>query len=224
MPPRESAAARALAPTSFDALPQPVALRILVSLPADARLLAAGVCRAWRAILAERSLWTRLDLSDARSDMPNPRRLLLLRAAAARAGGQLEVLHMFSSRDFSLRELRPVLQENAGTLCELYLSLDNTLSSQVVEWLLRDAPGLRLLEASMYCGLRTLPALRKEPPFGPLRLKCGNFVRGGGVQQAAQLSWQIVVDCTRAHPPAGDARVFAVSRVAGGAGGERRSA
>jgi hypothetical protein len=91
MPPQTRAAARrVVSPTPLDALPLALALRIFSLLPADARLLAAAVCRSWRAMLAERSLWTRLDLSEASGvDNPTP---LLLRAAAARAGGQLESL------------------------------------------------------------------------------------------------------------------------------------
>jgi hypothetical protein len=88
-----SAAADAVALTSFDALPLPLVLRILASLPADSRLLAAAVCRSWREMLADRSLWTRLDLSPASGVVHWPRKALLL-AAAARAGGKLEALTM----------------------------------------------------------------------------------------------------------------------------------
>ena len=94
MPPQTRAAARrVVAPTPLDALPPAVALRILASLPADARLLAAAVCRSWRAMLADPALWTRLDLSKA-SGVANPRSRALLRAAVARAGGQLEALRV----------------------------------------------------------------------------------------------------------------------------------
>jgi hypothetical protein len=89
MPPQTRAAARSVA-TTFRALPLPLALRIFALLPSDARLLAAAVCYSWRAMLAERSLWTRLDLADG-GGVASPNNELL-RAAAARAGGQLEFL------------------------------------------------------------------------------------------------------------------------------------
>jgi hypothetical protein len=77
-------AAPALAP-----LPYALVLHILSLLPVDTRLRCAEVCRSWRAALEERSLWIRLDLS---ASGVSPKRAVtdeLLRAAAARAHGEL---------------------------------------------------------------------------------------------------------------------------------------
>ena len=42
-----------------------VPTQICLLLPVDSRLACAAVCRPWRAALAERCLWTHLDLSPA---------------------------------------------------------------------------------------------------------------------------------------------------------------
>ena len=78
MPPQTHAAALApVAPLTFDELPAALALRIFALLPADARLLSAAVSRRWRALLAERALWARLDLSVlSRRGVTNPRQTL----------------------------------------------------------------------------------------------------------------------------------------------------
>jgi hypothetical protein len=48
---------------TFASLPLPLAHRIFVALPPDARGRASCVCRAWRDVLAELALWMRLDMS-----------------------------------------------------------------------------------------------------------------------------------------------------------------
>jgi hypothetical protein len=171
-----------VAPTTLDALPLPLLLRVLTQLPADAKLLAAAVCRSWRALLAERALWTRLDLSMASgvsvtrkaSGVANPRSRsdALLRAAAARAGGQLESLCVTMHFHRPHAELQAVLTENAGTLRELVLRMDDPTVSDIpptaatVKALLRAAPGLLVLEAGVYCaGEDMLRVLHKAPPF-----------------------------------------------------------
>ena len=170
MPPRTRAAARS-AEATFHSLPQPLALRIFALLPVDARLRAAAVCRAWRAVLAERSLWTRLDLADG-SGVARPSRALL-RAAASRAGGQLEFLRLHASlleRDVLLA----VLAESAETMRELKLVdsqwlTEDSLDQQRLGQLLNAAPRLRLLEAALRTGRAdALAVLRKEQPFGPV--------------------------------------------------------
>ena len=47
----------------FSLLPLPVQHCIWLLLPVNTRLLCSGVCRAWRAGLADTSLWSHLDLS-----------------------------------------------------------------------------------------------------------------------------------------------------------------
>ena len=49
----------------FDALPEPVLRVLFLALPVDERARAACVCRAWRAFLADVSLWQVLDLTPA---------------------------------------------------------------------------------------------------------------------------------------------------------------
>ncbi len=158
------------APLTFDALPLALALRVFSLLPVDARLRAAAVCRSWRAMLAERSLWTRLDLTQA-SGVRRPK--LFLRAAAARAGGQLEVLCApvsWSDRPWLHAELMCVLSANATTMQELFLGTAYWLVNRLAE-VLRAAPGLRRLEAGVACGAAdVLRVLRREPPFGALRV------------------------------------------------------
>ena len=168
MPPRTRSTA-----ATFHSLPLPLALRIFALLPVDARLLAVAVCRAWRAMLAERSLWTRLDLAEASSvAYPNN---ALLRAAAARARGQLEFLRTTMVQGDCIKELLVVVAENAGTLRELKLVRTEgmfclfSMDAATVAELLRAAPALRLFETSVhFVDADSLPVLRKEPPFGPL--------------------------------------------------------
>ena len=63
---RVGAVARRIGPdaATLASLPLPVAHRIFLELLVDVRGRAACVCRAWRDVLADPSLWTRLDMSD----------------------------------------------------------------------------------------------------------------------------------------------------------------
>ena len=164
-----------------DALPPAAVREILLRLPADQRARAACVCRRWREVVADPALWTVLDLRRA-SGMTvrlTPERLL---AAAARAQGRLEVLSVTKSVEL-FPSLLAVVTANAGTLREL-----RTLSCGAYDWwegqgevvrgvdelqaLLPAAPALQLLEASVTCPFALAPRLlRREPPFGPLRLE-----------------------------------------------------
>ena len=78
----------------MDTLPPLVLTRILSALPVDSRARAACVSRAWRAALADPSLWTVLDLSPAGGVAAEKATPALLLAAAARAAGQLRVLDL----------------------------------------------------------------------------------------------------------------------------------
>jgi hypothetical protein len=57
--------AAAASRTTLCALPLALLQSVLARLPVDARARACVVWRDWNAALAERSLWTRLDLSSA---------------------------------------------------------------------------------------------------------------------------------------------------------------
>jgi hypothetical protein len=100
MPPwraTRSAAAAERATSALAPLPLPLVLYIFSLLPVDSRLRCLEVCRGWRAVFSERSLWTRLDLTAASGvTVPHDDRPLsaLLRCAAARAGGGLCSLHV----------------------------------------------------------------------------------------------------------------------------------
>jgi hypothetical protein len=101
MPPRRStrvADAAERATSALSPLPLSVVLHIFSLLPVDCRLRCLEVCRGWRHMLLERSLWTRLDLSTTSGVRASVWVLdALLRCAAARAGGGLQSLHVNKS-------------------------------------------------------------------------------------------------------------------------------
>ena len=76
----------------FGALPEPAWRVIMLALPVDDRARAACVCRAWRAFLADVSLWQVLDVSRAGGVLAERVTENLVRGAAARAGGRLREL------------------------------------------------------------------------------------------------------------------------------------
>ncbi len=66
MPPRRSARVAEAAErqcTALAPLPHALVLLIFSLVPVDQRLRCLEVCKGWRAVLLERSLWTCLDLS-----------------------------------------------------------------------------------------------------------------------------------------------------------------
>ena len=106
-------ACSALAP-----LPHALVLLIFSLLPVDQRLRCLEVCKGWYATLHERSLWLRLDLS-ATAGLARPATQALLRAAAARAGGQLQALDLTDCEAITHEALLAVARANADTLTEL---------------------------------------------------------------------------------------------------------
>jgi hypothetical protein len=130
MPPRRSARVAAVVDRETSALsplPLSVVLHIFSLLPVDCRLRCAEVCRGWRSVLLERSLWTRLDLSDTVSLVREGGDALgaldeLLRCAAARAGGGLHTLQVDTHR-VSHTALLEVLAANASALRELHANV-----------------------------------------------------------------------------------------------------
>jgi hypothetical protein len=121
MPPRRSARvaeAAERACTALAPLPHALVLLIFSLLPVDQRLRCLEVCKGWYATLNERSLWTRLDLS-ATAGLARPATDALLRAAAARAGGQLQTLDLTDSEAITQDALLAVARANADTLTEL---------------------------------------------------------------------------------------------------------
>ena len=162
--------------TSSDAatlasLPLPLAHRIFLALPVDARGRACCVCRAWRDVLADPSLWTRLDMSDV--DVEWQRFAAMLQGAAGRARGGLSNLDL-SQRHVELEMLLPVLTANAGSLRELHLKcLGSSVFSVTPEAVVVAAPLLQVLTVEeVSCKWEEAPRLlRAEPPFAALQMR-----------------------------------------------------
>jgi hypothetical protein len=155
------------------ALPRALALLVFARLPVHVRARCALVCRAWRDAVAERSLWTRLDLSYT-SSMPRARMTPeFLHGAAARAGGALQALVLpvilgdAYGPDINDQALLAVLAANAE-LREL--THPNSLSCAQIEAVLRAAPQLRVFNTRPSCSAPDAAhILGNEPPFGVLR-------------------------------------------------------
>ena len=178
---------------TFASLPLPLACRVFLALPPDARGRACCVCRAWRDALAAPALWTRLDLSTMRVRCWQ-RFLTVLFGAATRAQGQLCVLDL-SQQQVSREVLLLVL--TAGSLRELHLhNLDaghgENLMSPTVEQVAAAAPLLQVLTAEdvgcMWEGASRV--LRAEPPFALLQTRhtlrvqfCAEDVLRGGMDR-----------------------------------------
>jgi hypothetical protein len=167
-------AAPALAP-----LPHALVLFIFSLVPVDQRLRCLEVCKGWYATLNERSLWLRLDLS-ATAGLARRATKALLRAAAARAAGQLQALHLTDSDIITHEALMPVLRANADTLTEL--RMEGCLRDRYgdahafvgqVEAVLGAAPRLRLLAADVDCNgaAEAHWLLRNEGAFAALRVR-----------------------------------------------------
>jgi hypothetical protein len=156
----------------FAALPHALALAVCALLPVDQRLRCSEVCRGWRALLSDASLWLRLDLSAASGVARSSD--ALLRAAAVRAAGGLQALDLTGCSRVSFGALSTVAAENSAALVELRIAaLRDTwpealaLSIQQLQQLLEAAPQLRVLEADARChGVEEARRLlRNEAPF-----------------------------------------------------------
>jgi hypothetical protein len=161
---------------AFSALPHVLLLAILALLPADARLLCAAVCRAWRAAVKERSLWLVLDLTPASGVVARPMTPLRLRRYAALAGGQLQSLDVLYDGHVWVPELLAVVARNAATLTSLVLHNDNDqfiIETEQMGEVCRAGPQLLTFRvACAGCSAEEARSLlRNEPPFGPLRLQ-----------------------------------------------------
>jgi hypothetical protein len=171
----EAAASR----TTLSALPLALLQSVLARLPVDARARACLVCRAWNAALAERSLWARLDLSPA-SGVAVAVTEAVLRAAAARAGGQLEELDLSEQMHVPYRAVSAVVTASGATLRSLGWCHNPSRNAEEraaldivrVEALLRAAPQLRVFDVDVRCHTvaEASRLLRNEPPFVPLRM------------------------------------------------------
>ena len=100
---------------TFASLPLPLVQRIFLALPPDSRGRACCVCRAWRDVLADPALWTRLDMSFI------DHKHHYFTVLHGRARNQLSQLDVSRYR-YGLQELLlPLLTANAGSLRELHL-------------------------------------------------------------------------------------------------------
>ena len=157
---------------TFASLPVPLEHRIFLALPPDARGRSSCVCRAWRKILRDPSLWTRLDMSSVRVQLF----YAVLRGAALRAGNKLLELDL-SQQHVKRDRTLPLLNPYAGTLRELRVhtlvhSLDNN-DSPTVEAVVAAAPLLQVLTAEYVCCVwQDAPRLLcAEPPFALLQMR-----------------------------------------------------
>ena len=165
---------------TFASLPLPLACRVFLALPPDARGRASCVCRAWRNALADPALWTRLDMSfrvapDWETEDDRNRFFAALHGAAGRALGQLAELNL-SQHGVPREALLQVLTAYASSLRELHLhKIDKAhygLPSDC-EAVMAAAPLLQVLTAeATYCSWQDAPRMiRGEPPFAPLRMR-----------------------------------------------------
>jgi hypothetical protein len=161
---------------AFSSLPHVLLLHVFAALPADARLRCAEVCRGWRSALAERSLWTRLNLSTS-SGVAHRVTDALLRAAAAKAVGALAALDVSGCEQLTHEAMLAVFTANASSLRELdshkCLFHGFLLHPAHIETLLRAAPRMHIMVADMY-GVafpEVLSCLRNEGVFAPLQLR-----------------------------------------------------
>jgi hypothetical protein len=164
----------------FDLLVPLVVRAILLLLPADQRARCACVCRSWRVAVADPELWAALDLSEPTSGLTCTFGEAALLAATRRARGRLEALNL-AGRPAVWPGLRTVALENAAALRELrglVVSEHRAVSYPLPDFrslastLARRAPALQALEAGLMTTCSAArPLLRKQPPFGALRLR-----------------------------------------------------
>ena len=162
-------------------LPRPLALAIFALLPVDTRLRRCEVSRAWRALLADTTFFERIDLHASSGLQRFSEKLL--RAAVAKAGGQLCALDITGQhggkRFFPARLVRLLLEvaaANAATLTELRVDTGQFwrgTDNAHMRALLATAPALQRFETSVDTTDRQVARamLRNEPPFKAVRLR-----------------------------------------------------
>jgi hypothetical protein len=201
MPPLPCVPVEASPLGAFAALPQALSLRIFARVPVDTRLRCVELSRGFRALLAERSLWTWLQLptSFRSAHAEWSATDCLLRAAAHKAGSSLTALDVTGCERVSRAALLDVIAANAGTLRELHVSgnswgcckllpedaaadtyapYDSNGTLRLLA-LLRVAPHLTVLGVDV--AARDLPTaievLTNVPPYGPVRLRSFSWLK-----------------------------------------------
>lgn len=194
-----------------ESLPTLLLLHILALVPVDTRLRCREVSRVWRDALADRRVWTRLDLSEAAGVQPERITYKLVEAAVARAGGALEALNLSSCRRTFRSFVQRLAAGNAGTLRELWLFQERNerLLEPFLSDLLQAAPALREVHVSpvfFYHGrfpvdeARTL--LGGEPRFSALRwqrMRVNTTYRTGSRRLPSVEDWLALFDAVAAH-------------------------
>lgn len=175
-------------------LPQALLGHILSLLPVDERLRASEVCPAWYALLAcDKRLWARLDFCALPARFTLSASNALLRAAAKRAGGQLQALDTRDCLHITDAAVLEVVAANAGSLRELAVGQFADLGSIFaldmgkVDALLAAAPQLQTLHVSVKCGsiAEARRVLRGEGSFAPLRVRHITIEAQGADTEAA---------------------------------------
>jgi len=206
--PRGGAAGGGGAPSSFSfgaalaSLPEQALIAVLLHLPLDDRLRCAEVCRSWRAMLAERSLWMHLDLASASHPCDG-----LLRAAAARALRNVRSLDvsgvLHPAGRVSLEALCAVVAQNVGlsVLHARGCGARGGLPMPTLRCLLQAAPRLRELHADVSADAEeALEIVRSAAPFAPLRVRrlC---LRTSNHLPLHHLNWMGYIETSFFNPP-----------------------
>jgi len=169
----------------FDLLPEPLLRFIALALPADTRAIAACVCRASRAFLADSTLWQELDLTPGGGVAAASLTKKLARGAAKRAAGKLRVLSMNCMATVDLNPFAMVKCLVEVVVCYgaklQRLNTDIWLEVRRLDTILAAAPQLQVLNARVLNGCpEVLPVIRNDPPYGPVRVSQLHVLLDGG--------------------------------------------
>jgi hypothetical protein len=172
---REGGDAPSLA-AALASLPHAVTVHIFSLVPVDTRLRCREVCRGWRATLDDCGAWLQLDLRST-AGLARPATDALLRAAAARAGGQLRTLDVTGRARLGIDAFTAVVRANPR--CEELRCGDECfdgasyLDMHELEAVFLVAPLLRCLHTDVYCTSTadSLRVLRNERGFEGLRVR-----------------------------------------------------
>jgi hypothetical protein len=173
------------APSSVSALaslPRNLACTIFARLPLRERARAALVCRAWRDVSYDASLWTRLRLPSTGLPTHTHDETVLLLGAVGRARGSLIELDLSGSAvshsHVTQAILPALLALNARALRRLRLgvlptrSVDHSVDEHWLRRVRAAAPGLETLEADVSCPLtQAAGVLDAATPRAPLRVR-----------------------------------------------------
>ena len=151
-------------------LPEEALRVVMLSLPVDARARAACVCRAWRAFLADVSLWQVLDLTPAGGVVAERVTENLVRGAVARAAGRLRSFSFVGQPVWHVdRFFVRLMHSDGAELQEVNAAM--WMNRRLLEEVLAAAPRLQVLGTGVSGPCAELLAMaRNSPPYGPVRL------------------------------------------------------